>query len=171
MNGPIEDIAQELGFQGNPFLQGLVVSIFIVGAFFGSLSSSALVDKFGCKKTLQIDSIPLIIGALLRYLVSLLRCFFVPKYMEFLLISVVCSSIRLHINQSYSAQADSLEEMLLGRFLVGIGIGVNTVLVPIYISEVHSVREFIIDVMLVIAIIQFFNSSFTFSTVGCSNKI
>jgi cyanate permease len=27
--------------------------------------------------------------------------------------------------------------MLLGRFLVGIGIGVNTVLVPIYISEVH----------------------------------
>lgn len=172
MNGPIEDIAQELGFQGNPFLQGLVVSIFIVGAFFGSLSSSALVDKFGCKKTLQIDSIPLIIGALLRYLFSVLGMVFLcPKYMEFLLISVVCSSICLHINQSYSAQADSLEEMLLGRFLVGIGIGVNTVLVPIYISEVHSVREFIIDVMLVIAIIQFFNSSFTFSTVGCSNKI
>ena len=55
--------------------QGLVVSIFIVGAFFGSLGSSALVDKFGCKRTLQIDSIPLIIGALLRYLVSLLQCF------------------------------------------------------------------------------------------------
>jgi MFS family permease len=71
MNGPIEDIATELGFQGNPFLQGLVVSIFIVGAFFGSLGSSALVDKFGCKRTLQIDSIPLIIGALLRYLLPL----------------------------------------------------------------------------------------------------
>nr|CAB3453311.1 unnamed protein product [Digitaria exilis] len=140
MNGPIEDIARELGFQGNPFLQGLVVSIFIVGAFFGSLSSSALVDKFGCKKTLQIDSIPLIIGALLRYLVSLLLCFCVPKYMEFLLISVVCSSILLHIKQSYSAQADSLDEMLLGRFLVGIGIGVNTVLVPLYISEVAPTK-------------------------------
>ncbi|PAN12280.1 hypothetical protein PAHAL_2G255200 [Panicum hallii] len=104
MNGPIEDIAQELGFQGNPFLQGLVVSIFIVGAFFGSLGSSALVDKFGCKRTLQIDSIPLIIGALL------------------------------------SAQADSLDEILLGRFLVGIGIGVNTVLVPLYISEVAPTK-------------------------------
>uniref|UniRef100_A0A0D9XDE8 Major facilitator superfamily (MFS) profile domain-containing protein n=1 Tax=Leersia perrieri TaxID=77586 RepID=A0A0D9XDE8_9ORYZ len=88
MNGPIEDIARELGFQGNPFLQGLVVSIFIVGAFFGSLGSAALVDNFGCKRTLQIDSVPLILGALL------------------------------------SAQADSLDEMLLGRFLVGIGIGV-----------------------------------------------
>ncbi|XP_062198895.1 probable plastidic glucose transporter 1 isoform X2 [Phragmites australis] len=104
MNGPIEDIARELGFQGNPFLQGLVVSIFIVGAFFGSLGSSALVDYFGCKRTLQIDSIPLIIGALV------------------------------------SAQADSLDEMLLGRFLVGIGIGVNTVLVPLYISEVAPTK-------------------------------
>lgn len=104
MNGPIEDIAKELGFQGNPLLQGLVVSIFIVGAFFGSLGSSALVDKFGCKKTLQIDTIPLIVGALM------------------------------------SAQADSLDEMLLGRFLVGIGIGVNTVLVPLYISEVAPTK-------------------------------
>ncbi|KAK1630630.1 hypothetical protein QYE76_004945 [Lolium multiflorum] len=104
MNGPIEDIARELGFQGNPFLQGLVVSIFIVGAFFGSLVSSALVDYLGCKRTLQIDSIPLILGAFI------------------------------------SAQAHSLDEMLLGRFLVGIGIGVNTVLVPIYISEVAPTK-------------------------------
>ena len=35
-----------------------------------------------------------------------------------------------------SAQAHSLDEVLLGRFLVGLGIGVNTVLVPVYVSEV-----------------------------------
>jgi Sugar (and other) transporter len=35
-----------------------------------------------------------------------------------------------------SAQAHSIDEMLWGRFLVGLGIGVNTVLVPLYISEV-----------------------------------
>lgn len=35
-----------------------------------------------------------------------------------------------------SAQAHTLDEILSGRFLVGLGIGVNTVLVPIYISEV-----------------------------------
>ncbi|KAJ3677441.1 hypothetical protein LUZ60_003165 [Juncus effusus] len=104
MNGPIEDIARELGFQGKPILEGLVVSIFIVGAFLGSICFSALVDKFGCKRTLQLDSIPLILGAFL------------------------------------SAQANSLDEMLLGRFLVGIGIGVNTVLVPLYISEISPTK-------------------------------
>lgn len=31
--------------------------------------------------------------------------------------------------------------MLFGRFLVGLGIGVNTVLVPIYISEVIVITE------------------------------
>lgn len=100
MNGPIEVIAKELGFDGNPFLEGLVVSIFIVGAFIGCISSSSLSEKLGCRRTLQINAIPLIIGALL------------------------------------SAQAHSLDEMLWGRFIVGLGIGVNTVLVPIYISEI-----------------------------------
>ncbi|XP_047271251.1 probable plastidic glucose transporter 1 isoform X2 [Capsicum annuum] len=38
------------------------------------------------------------------------------------------------------AQAQSIEEMLLGRFLVGLGIGVNTVLVPVYISEVAPTK-------------------------------
>ncbi|MCL7045299.1 hypothetical protein MKW94_011201, partial [Papaver nudicaule] len=38
------------------------------------------------------------------------------------------------------AQAHSLDEILLGRFLVGLGIGVNTVLVPIYISEIAPTR-------------------------------
>ncbi|PKA51487.1 putative plastidic glucose transporter 1 [Apostasia shenzhenica] len=104
MNGPIEAIAKELGFDGSPFLEGLVVSIFIVGAFIGCLSSSSFSDMLGYRLTLQIDSIPLILGALL------------------------------------SAQAHSLYEMLCGRFLVGLGIGVNTVLVPIYISEVSPTR-------------------------------
>ena len=91
----------------------------------------------------------------------------------FLLTSVVCSSILLHIiKQSYSAQADSLDEMLLGRFLVGIGIGVNTVLVPLYISEVLAIfSELIIDIVLVLALAQIFNSLFTLLILGCSNKV
>lgn len=66
MNGPIISIARELGFEGNPLLEGLVVSIFIAGAFIGSLSCGSLVDSLGCRRTLQIDAIPLILGALLR---------------------------------------------------------------------------------------------------------
>ncbi|KAI9108983.1 hypothetical protein K1719_019938 [Acacia pycnantha] len=100
MNGPIVSIARELGFEGNSFLEGLVVSIFIAGAFIGSISTGSLVDKLGCRHTFQIDSIPLVLGALL------------------------------------SANAHSLDEILWGRFLVGLGIGFNTVLVPLYISEV-----------------------------------
>ncbi|KAJ4730097.1 Plastidic glucose transporter like [Melia azedarach] len=104
MNGPIVSIAEELGFEGKPILEGLVVSIFIAGAFVGSISSGSLVDKLGCRRTFQIDTIPLILGAFI------------------------------------SAQAHSLNEMLWGRFLVGLGIGVNTVLVPIYISEVAPTK-------------------------------
>lgn len=104
MNGPIVSIAQELGFEGNSFLEGLVVSIFIAGAFIGSISSGSLCDKLGCRRTFQIDTIPLILGTFL------------------------------------SAQAHSVDEVLWGRFLVGLGIGVNTVLVPIYISEVAPTK-------------------------------
>ncbi|KAJ4842902.1 hypothetical protein Tsubulata_013861, partial [Turnera subulata] len=104
MNGPIVSVARELGFEGDSILEGLVVSIFIAGAFVGSLACGSLVDKLGCRRTFQIDTIPLILGAII------------------------------------SAQAHSLDEILLGRFLVGIGIGVNTVLVPIYISEVAPTK-------------------------------
>ncbi|XP_027344497.1 probable plastidic glucose transporter 1 isoform X2 [Abrus precatorius] len=104
MNGPIVSIARELGFEGNSFVEGLVVSIFIAGAFIGSISTGSLVDKLGCRLTFQIDSIPLILGAII------------------------------------SAQAHSLNEIIGGRFLVGLGIGVNTVLVPIYISEVAPTK-------------------------------
>lgn len=66
MNGPIVSVARELGFEGNSFLEGLVVSIFIVGAFFGSISSGSVVDKLGCRRTFQVDTIPLILGAIVR---------------------------------------------------------------------------------------------------------
>ncbi|KAM6572581.1 hypothetical protein CsatA_016661 [Cannabis sativa] len=104
MNGPIVSVARELGFEGNTILEGLVVSIFIVGAFLGSACSASIVDKLGCRRTFQLVTIPLILGALI------------------------------------SAQAHSLYEVLWGRFLVGLGIGVNTVLVPIYISEVAPTK-------------------------------
>ncbi|PON41626.1 Sugar/inositol transporter [Parasponia andersonii] len=104
MNGPIVSVARELGFEGNSILEGLVVSIFIAGAFLGSICCGSIVDKLGCRRTFQIVTIPLILGALL------------------------------------SAQAHSLDEVLWGRFLVGLGIGVNTVLVPIYISEISPTR-------------------------------
>lgn len=104
MNGPIVSIAKELGFEGNSILEGFVVSIFIAGAFLGSAGAGYLVDRLGFRRTLQVDTIPLILGAVL------------------------------------SAQAHSLDQLLWGRFLVGLGIGANAVLVPIYISEVAPTK-------------------------------
>jgi len=66
MNGPIASIARELGFEGNPIIEGLVVSIFIAGAFIGSISCGSLVDRLGCRRTFQIDTVPLILGAIVR---------------------------------------------------------------------------------------------------------
>lgn len=67
MNGPIISIARELGFEGNSILEGLVVSIFIAGAFLGSSGAGYLVDRLGFRRTLQVDTIPLILGAVLWY--------------------------------------------------------------------------------------------------------
>ncbi|KAL1209573.1 putative plastidic glucose transporter 1 [Cardamine amara subsp. amara] len=53
---------------------------------------------------------------------------------------LVIVTIPLILGALVSAQAHSLDEILCGRFLVGLGIGVNTVLVPIYISEVAPTK-------------------------------
>ena len=60
------------------------------------------------------------------------------RYASFL--QPYCFLIQIHYQTCDSAQAHSLDEILWGRFLVGLGVGVNTVLVPIYISEV--IRQF-----------------------------
>ncbi|KVH93081.1 General substrate transporter [Cynara cardunculus var. scolymus] len=104
MNGPIVSTAKELGFEGNSILEGIVVSMFIAGAFLGSAGAGYMVDRLGFRRTLQVDTVPLILGAVL------------------------------------SAQAHSLDQLLWGRFFVGLGIGANAVLVPIYISEVAPTK-------------------------------
>lgn len=70
MNGPIVSIAKDLGFEGNAFLEGLVVSIFIGGAFVGSISCGSLIDKLGFRRTFQLVTIPLILGAIIRLVFS-----------------------------------------------------------------------------------------------------
>ncbi|XP_022944100.1 probable plastidic glucose transporter 1 isoform X2 [Cucurbita moschata] len=50
------------------------------------------------------------------------------------------ATIPLIVGGLLSAQAHTLDEILWGRFLVGLGIGVNTVLVPIFISEVAPTK-------------------------------
>lgn len=100
VNGALEYLAKDLGIATNTVLQGWVVSSTLAGATIGSFTGGALADRFGCTRTFQLDSVPLIIGAIL------------------------------------SATAQSVQAMIIGRVLVGLGIGISSALVPLYISEI-----------------------------------
>lgn len=100
VNGALEYLAKDLGIATNTVLQGWVVSSTLAGATIGSFTGGALADRFGCTRTFQLDSIPLIVGAIL------------------------------------SATAQGVHAMIIGRFLVGLGIGISSALVPLYISEI-----------------------------------
>lgn len=86
MNGPIVSIARELAFEGNAILEGLVVSIFIAGAFVGSISCGSLVDRLGCRRTFQIDTIPLVLGAIIRYSGIVVSLSFFPPFFPSIII-------------------------------------------------------------------------------------
>ena len=100
LNGPLGQIALDLGFDSNPFLQGLVVSSCLAGAAAGSLGGSGLADSVGRKKAFLVDCVPLLAGA------------------------VIC------------ALASSASMLVFGRMVVGLGIGLSSALVPLYISEI-----------------------------------
>jgi len=104
LNGPLEQIAADLGFAGNTITQGVVVSTFLIGAFIGSVIGGPLSDAIGRRRTFQLDAIPLILG---------------PALM---------------------ASSHDVPSIVLGRLLVGIGVGVNTSLVPLYISEIAPTK-------------------------------
>jgi len=67
------------------------------------------------------------------------QCLYCPKTANTfakIIVDLSKDIIIISVPFSDSANAHSLDEILGGRFLVGLGIGVNAVLVPIYISEV-----------------------------------
>eukprot|EP00252_Welwitschia_mirabilis_P003340 TRINITY_DN13418_c0_g1_i1.p1 TRINITY_DN13418_c0_g1~~TRINITY_DN13418_c0_g1_i1.p1 ORF type:complete len:494 (+),score=77.66 TRINITY_DN13418_c0_g1_i1:406-1887(+) len=63
VNAPLEYIASDLGFSGNVIAEGLVVSMFLFGSFFGCLFSGWIADGLGRRRALQVTAIPMIIGS------------------------------------------------------------------------------------------------------------
>eukprot|EP00897_Mesotaenium_endlicherianum_P004320 jgi/Mesen1/3916/ME000208S02926 len=70
-NGPLEAVAAELGFAGDALMQGFVVSIFLVGAFLGSIGGGTLADLVGRRRSFQLDAIPLVLGSVLSCVLEL----------------------------------------------------------------------------------------------------
>lgn len=100
VNEPLESISWDLGFRGNTLSEGLVVSTCLGGAFIGSLLSGWVADGLGRRRSFQLCSLPMILGA------------------------------------SISATTTSLNGMLLGRLLVGVGMGIGPPVASLYVTEV-----------------------------------
>lgn len=100
VNAPLEYIAFDLGFSGNTLAEGLVVSMFLVGAFFGCLISGWIADGLGRRRAFQVSAVPMIIGAFV------------------------------------SAMSPNSQAMLLGRLIVGLGVGVGGPVTALYVTEV-----------------------------------
>ncbi|GLJ29773.1 hypothetical protein SUGI_0587970 [Cryptomeria japonica] len=64
VNAPLDYIASDLGFSGNPLAEGLLVSMCLVGAFFGCAISGWIADGLGRRRAFQVSALPMIVGAL-----------------------------------------------------------------------------------------------------------
>ena len=87
-------------FPMTPFMNGLVMSMVLIGAFFGSLISGKVTDYFGRKKLLVFTAIIFILGSL------------------------------------GTALSPNLLIFIIGRFFIGLSIGIASYAAPLYISEV-----------------------------------
>ncbi|KAJ9540935.1 hypothetical protein OSB04_027441 [Centaurea solstitialis] len=124
VNGALEYLAKDLGIAENAVLQGImaapgwVVSSLLAGATVGSFTGGSLADQFGRTKTFLLDSIPLAIGAFLWAMKDIV---FIDAP---------------NMSSFFSATATNVQTMIVGRLLAGIGIGISSAVVPLYISEI-----------------------------------
>lgn len=86
-------------FKPSTFLQEIIVSSVVFGAFFGAIFSGRLADIFGRRKMLLTAAVAFIIGTLL---------------------SVFATQVFI---------------LILGRFIIGIAIGISSYTTPLFISE------------------------------------
>ena len=78
----------------------LIVSLALLGAFFGALIAGPLSDAFGRRPIIIVSSFLYAVGSVVM------------------------------------AFAETIPTLMLGRFIVGFGVGVSSMIVPVYLSEV-----------------------------------
>ncbi|KAK7838317.1 putative plastidic glucose transporter 3 [Quercus suber] len=143
VNETLESISIDLGFSGDTFAEGLVVSTCLGGAFFGSLFSGWVSDGLGRRRAFQLCALPMIIGA------SMSESQLIDKRSLFLQFqrnqditatraapSAFKTSIKTNQARSCSATTNSLWGMLLGRLFVGTGMGLGPPVAALYVAEV-----------------------------------
>ncbi|GMH14344.1 hypothetical protein Nepgr_016185 [Nepenthes gracilis] len=129
VNDTLESISIDLGFSGDTLAEGLVVSTCLGGAFVGSLSGS-IADGFGRRWALQFCALPMIIRASMRVRRNL------PDQKPGLQRKLGHRTSALDCGTGVDAVTRGLGGMLLGRFLVGTGMGLGPPVAALYMSEV-----------------------------------
>jgi SP family galactose:H+ symporter-like MFS transporter len=92
-------------FHINAWMQGLLVSVMIIGAFIGSLTSGHLVDRYGSHHILRWMAAIFLFGAII------------------------------------TAIAPNITTIMIGRFILGIAVGVTSFLSPLFIAEMAPANE------------------------------
>ncbi|RRT69867.1 hypothetical protein B296_00034143, partial [Ensete ventricosum] len=114
VNGALEYLARDLGIAKNTVLQGWVVSTTLAGATVGSFTGGALADKLGRTRTFQLDAIPLVIGAFLRWRTMFAVAIF-PAVLMALGMAVCPESPRWLFQQGKLSQAETAMKKLYGK--------------------------------------------------------
>lgn len=73
VNAPLQVIAVDLGFSENALAQGWIVSVCLFAAFFGCAVSGVVADSIGRRRSFQLSTIPMILGACASAIASDLR--------------------------------------------------------------------------------------------------
>ncbi|CAH8258851.1 unnamed protein product [Arabidopsis lyrata] len=135
VNETLESISIDLGFSGNTIAEGLVVSTCLDGAFIGSLFSGLVADGVGRRRAFQLSALPMIVGASVRLVIMQLDYFIVISCLD--AYNYSCGDLNIFgLKLLPCASTESLEGMLLGRFLVGIGMGIGPSVTALYVTEV-----------------------------------
>ncbi|KAF9597826.1 hypothetical protein IFM89_021911 [Coptis chinensis] len=139
VNEPLESISLDLGFSGDTLREGLVVSMCLGGAFVGSLFSGWIADSVGRRRAFQLSAVPMILGASMRSLCSTVRTWQLTPITALALLVLNADYKVAGIAQHKCcrcATTKSLTGMLLGRLLVGTGMGLGPPVASLYVTEV-----------------------------------
>jgi sugar porter (SP) family MFS transporter len=99
VNGPLEQIAQELGFAGDQALSGLVVSSTLAGAALGSLTGGAFAEALGRRASFMLCAVPMLIGPLLSATATTLNLMVAGRFLAGIAIGLSSALVPLYISE------------------------------------------------------------------------
>eukprot|EP00878_Enallax_costatus_P025336 GHUV01027104.1.p1 GENE.GHUV01027104.1~~GHUV01027104.1.p1 ORF type:complete len:476 (+),score=121.17 GHUV01027104.1:193-1620(+) len=99
VNGPLEQIAKDIGIAGNKALIGLVVSSTLGGAALGSLTGGGFAEALGRRAAFMLCSVPMLIGPLLSANATSLNLMVAGRFLSGIAIGLSSALVPLYISE------------------------------------------------------------------------